>query len=396
MTLKRLLALLTALCLCLALTACKNDEADASDGVSPEPSAAEPSDSPSDPVSDPLDDIEVDLSQTMYEFSSGLKDSDAALTVNGVDVPNEQFFYWMSTYCYNVSAYAFMYGMSADFTDEDLRQSIIDNSLDAVSYYAVLRQLCQDEGIVVTDEQRQELQDLVDEQGLESILQSCGLTEESFRAIAEDSYLFTNYADHVMGEPTAADLEQYVTDQGIFSVKHILLNTTTEDVTDSDGNVTQTAEEHNAAQKTTAEDLLAQLQSADDLEAKFDELMNQYSEDGGLLTNPDGYTFSDADSLVGGFREAALELEPGQLSGIVETDYGYHIMLRLPVDASQFKDDWLSDGANEAVLAAVDQADVSVAAAISGLDVDSFYNRYMAYGSELYASMMGDQGGDGE
>lgn len=431
-TLKRLLALLTALCLCLALAACRNDGADAqpSEDVSS-------SDSPDAPSAGPVDSIEADLSRTMYEFSSGLKDGDTALTVNGEAVPNEQYFYWMSTYCYNVSMYAFMYGMSADFTEEDLRLSILDNTEDAVAYYAVLRQLCREEGISVTAEQQAELQSLLETQGantllqsqgmtqeeitgqidrdgidallqsrgltreqareagLNEILQSCGLTEESFRAIAEDSYLFTNYADHLMGKPTAADLEQYVADQGIFSVKHILLLSATEDVKDNDGNVTETAEEHNAAKRATAEELLAQLQGADDLEAKFDELMNQYSEDGGLATNPDGYTFTNGDSLVGGFREAALALEPGQLSGIVETDYGYHIMLRLPLDAAGYEEDWVAGGANQAILDAVERADISVADAISNLNVADFYNRYMAYGTALYEAMTAAQSGSG-
>ena len=55
--------------------------------------------------------------------------------------------------------------------------------------------------------------------------------------------------------------------------------------------------------------------------------MNQHSEDGGLLLNPEGYIFSASDSLVGGFREATLALEVGDISDVVETDYGYHIIL---------------------------------------------------------------------
>ena len=45
-----------------------------------------------------------------------------------------------------------------------------------------------------------------------------------------------------------------------------------------------------AEQKKLAEDLLAQLQGAEDLPAKFDELMKAHSEDSGLESNPDGYT----------------------------------------------------------------------------------------------------------
>ena len=85
---KRLLALGLSASLCLALAAGQNGEADPSG--SPDPSA-----SPADPSASPSADIQVDLTQTMFEFASGLKDGDTALTVNGVDIPNELYLYWL-------------------------------------------------------------------------------------------------------------------------------------------------------------------------------------------------------------------------------------------------------------------------------------------------------------
>lgn len=386
---KRLLALLMALAMCFALAACKSGEAAPSDSAAPSESpseSAEPSESPA---------IEADLTKTMYEFASGLKDGDTAVTVNGTAIPNELFFYWLSYDCYYMASYYGQFGMSADFSNQDTADYLINDVQTAITYYAVLRQLCEKEGVTVTDEQLADLQSQIDQAveenfngSLDDLLRSYGLSEESFRYVNTNGYLFTNYAEKVIGEPTAADLEQYVTDSGIFSVKHILLKTVTEDVTDDDGNVTQTADEYNTAQKAKAEDLLAQLQKAGDLEALFDELMNEHSEDGrdsdGNLAAPDGYTFDSQDSLVGGFREAALELKSGELSGIVETDYGYHIMLRLPVDASSFRDDWVTDRTDAAIAAAMENAEVTLADDVAGMDVAAFYERYMAYGMALY------------
>lgn len=385
--LKRLLALLMALAMCFALSACGGDAAP-SDSPSPDPAGDavdDPSDAPSEePSATP--EIVADLSVPMYEFASGLPDGDAAVTVNGEVVPNEQFFYWLSYDCYYTDyQYYSTYGFGADFTDESTRSFLLQDVTEAVTFYAVMRQLCQEKGIGLTEEQQAEIQGEIDAQGLETILQNFGLTEESFRAVASNSYLFTNYANEVIGEPSQADLEQYVTDNGIFSVKHILLMVTDKDVTGDDG-TTQTAEEYNAAQKALAEDLLSQIQSAADPIARFDELMNEYSEDGGLAYNPDGYLFSSSDSLVGGFREATLELEPGEMSGVVETDYGYHILLRQSVDAASYRDDYLSQRANAAISEIAAGAEVTVADAIGELDVASFYERYMAYGSALYSS----------
>lgn len=387
---KRLLALFMALAMCFALAACNSGEADPSDSV--DPSASQSADPSAEPSESSSSDIEVDLSQSMYEFSSGLKDSGTAVTVNGTAIPNDLFFYWLSYDCYYLySYYVSSYYTAPDFTSAEIVDYLLNDVQTAVTYYAVLRELCEKEGITVTDEQLAQLEaDIEEYGGLESLLQNYGLSEESFRYINTNGYLFTNFADKLIGEPTAADLEQYVTDNGIFSVKHILLLTTTTDQTDDDGNVTQTADEYNAAQKELAEDLLTQLQASGDMETLFDTLMNEHSEDGGLAANPDGYTFSASDSLVEGFREAALELEPGELSGVVETSYGYHIMLRLPVDASGYHDEWITAGADAAIQEAMESAEVTLSDDIAALDLDSFFNRYMAYGSELYNSTSSD------
>ena len=147
-----------------------------------------------------------------------------------------------------------------------------------------------------------------------------------------------------------------------------------------------------AGKRAQAEDLLSQLQAedADGLEAKFDELMNDHSEEGrnadGALAAPDGASAVPGD-MVSEFEEASLALEVGGLSGIVETMFGYHIILRLPIDVSQYEEDWYTDGADAAILAAMDEAEVIVDDAISGLDVSDFYNRYMAYNTALYDSL---------
>ena len=387
--LKRILALLTALTLCLTLAACNNHAETESDNADPENSAsAEVSDSPDESSAspapeasdDPIADIDVDLNQTMYEFSSGLKDSDAAVTVNGVDISNDEFFYWLSYYCYNAAYYGSFYGYDMDFSDAEIRQDMIDSTTDAVAYHAVLRQMCEKENVVPNETQLAEVQQQIDENGLDYLLKSYGVTEPTLRRIAEDNYLFTNYSDKKAGQPSEADLEQYVSDNGIFSVKHILFKTV-------DDNRQPLPEDQVAEKKAQAEDLLAQLKAANDLETTFDTLMNENSEDTGLAYYPDGYTYDKDDSLVDGFREGVLALEPGQMSDIVETSYGYHILLRLPVDANSYHDEWLSEKGEALVRAEVDKADIKVSDGINNLDLETFYNRYMAYSDALYNSM---------
>lgn len=378
-TKKRLLALLAAGAMCLSLYACKNTTGEESGA--PDPSAAVSA----EPDASPSAEIVADLTQTMYEFCSGLKDGDAAVTVNGTPVSNQYFFYWLSNYCYNTDYNGYISGVPVDFTDEEFRHDILESTRNVVVYHAVMRELCRELDVTVTEEQREELQGQIDELGLENILQNLGVDEETFLYIAENNYMFTNYAEKFMGEPAQADLEQYVADQKIYRVKHILLKTV-------DDSQQPLSDDEIAGKRAQAEDLLSQLQAmdADGLEAKFDELMNEHSEDGrnadGALAAPDGYTAVPGD-MVSEFEEASLALEVGGLSGIVETVFGYHIILRLPIDASQYEEDWYTDGADAAILAAMDEAEVIVDDAISGLDVSDFYNRYMAYNTALYDSL---------
>ena len=63
--------------------------------------------------------------------------------------------------------------------------------------------------------------------------------------------------------------------------------------------------------------------------ADFDALISEDNDDPGVATSPDGYFISTsaASNYVAEFSDAAMALENvGDLSGIVETDYGYHII----------------------------------------------------------------------
>ena len=70
--------------------------------------------------------------------------------------------------------------------------------------------------------------------------------------------------------------------------------------------------------------------------------MNEYSEDGrnddGTLAMPNGYTLVYQGQMVPEFEEGAMALEVGQISDPVQSDFGYHIILRLPIDKDQLKD----------------------------------------------------------
>lgn len=89
-----------------------------------------------------------------------------------------------------------------------------------------------------------------------------------------------------------------------------------------DSNVGPKFEVRTAAMKK-AEGLLAQLRAAPD---KFAELAKQHSQDPGSKDNGGDLGYFARGAMVKPFEEAVFKLKQGQMSGIVETDFGFHII----------------------------------------------------------------------
>jgi len=127
--------------------------------------------------------------------------------------------------------------------------------------------------------------------------------------------LFGKDGEHISED----DLVDFSTYLGFVMAKHILLRVGPSDDRD--------------AVRERADDILRQLHdhSGTGFEEYFDELMFMYSEDTGLAMSPNGYLFQAGD-MVQAFEDAAFELNVGELSGVVESSFGYHIILRTPID----------------------------------------------------------------
>ncbi len=74
--------------------------------------------------------------------------------------------------------------------------------------------------------------------------------------------------------------------------------------------------------KAKAEEILEKLKKGED----FAKLASEVSEDPGTKAKGGDLDFFPRGTMIPAFEEAAFSLKPGEMSGLVETEYGYHII----------------------------------------------------------------------
>ena len=84
-----------------------------------------------------------------------------------------------------------------------------------------------------------------------------------------------------------------------------------------------------AENRALAEQLLERIRNGED----YDTLMHEYTEDPGIQSEPGGYYFFRGE-MDAAFENASFALADGEISDIVESSYGYHIIWRCEKDAA--------------------------------------------------------------
>jgi hypothetical protein len=342
-----------AVALCAAITAltlagCDGGGAEAETSGTPSASVS-PSPSPSPSPTPPAADESTDA--VAPEEGGGEPDFGAAratlpadtvmMTVNGEQILWDEFFFSIYANISNVISY---FGDLPAWDEQIMEgvtlRSYVDDAVfnEMVSGRAVkigARVL----GLSLTDEDAAQIdaqfanmeEQLGGAEGLREYLNGMYCSEELYRMIVETSYMQKLCFDEMYGEGgekvSDSDIQRYAEDSGYLMAKHILKLTedaaTREPLTDDE--IAKAREE--------TEGILAQLNGyvGEDFEGFFDDLMFENSEDPGLAGSPDGYLFG-AGEMVPEFENATRQLTVGSHSGIVETDYGFHIIYRVPID----------------------------------------------------------------
>lgn len=386
---KRILALLLALVMGLSLAACSVPAAENSDQPSENPSdSAEPaaSDKPA---------IEADLTQDILTFACAeLAEADDVVVVNGEAVPTSRFCYWLALSCSYFESMYYYYG----YTVADYASYIMSDACTMAAYYSLLEKKAAELGCPLTDEQLETINTEM-EVGTETHTERqklYGLSHEDLMFIYSAEDLYNNVKNVLFPNISEEDLNNYV-----YQVKHILIATA---ASAADGVVTLktgktveyagTAEEYNAEALAKAESILTEIRGAADTAARFDELMHEHSEDGrdenGDLAAPDGYTATPG-QMVAEFEKTAFAIEIGEISDVVESDYGYHIILRGTVeDIESYSESYAAYKMDAAIDTWLSEADIVTGEVLKRVDVADFYARYVAWQSACIAANSDD------
>lgn len=345
----------------------------------------------------------MDLSQVTdpYLAVSGLAGDEVVARLGEAEITADQLLYWLSQ---NIRSYLSQFGgqMTTLPWDTDMTEGVtfgqymLDQALDAAVLHCSLRELAGQEGLTPdpsiasgldADYVDMVLQAEGDETQVTHMFWASMLTKELLTTLNENSDLYNQLREKRFGEnsgryPTDAEVNAYLDEVGRYKAKHILLATIDLDTREP------LDEAAIAEKKALADDLLSQLRAAEDPIALFDDLMNEHSEDTGLESNPDGYTTQKGE-MVAPFEEAALALKAGEISDVVESDFGYHIILRLPMDP----DDFRTDCANYLFQQSLDQErerlGVEKTDAFGKINVGDFWEKVQSLQSAVQAELAG-------
>ena len=331
----------------------------------------------------------MDLSQVTDPWLavSGIAGDETVVRLGEIEISASHYLYWLQRV---INDYLAQFGGQMTTLPWDTEmvegqtfgQFMQDQALELATLHALLRQMAQEENLtpdpaVAADVESQYVNMIMQAGDREELvihaLWGNLLSKELITWISENSDLSSQLRELYFGEnsghyPTDAEVMAYLEESGQYRAKHILLATIDLDTREP------LDEEAVAQKKALADELLSQLRTAQEPIVLFDQLMNEYSEDSGLAANPDGYTTRKG-KMVAPFENAALALKSGEISDVVESDFGYHIILRLPMDPDDFRAECISSLMNDKIDQERERLGVEKTAAITELNVGEFWEK---------------------
>ena len=242
------------------------------------------------------------------------KDSIIVMTVGKDPVSLAEYRYF---YLGGHQIYSSQLGDDFDETDPAMLTEFQNFAMDQIKFIRVVNKMAEENQLALTPEDvnqiNRNIMNIYTSYGDEfpEKLSAANMTDTVLRNMELTDFLYQKLIQHMCTEggkfwPTEDEIKKYAEDNDYIHVKHILIKT-------------EGLDEAAAAEKETlAKEVLAKAQNGDD----FDELIKTYSEDG----MPEiGYYFTHG-RMVDVFEDASYALEVGEISDLVQSDFGYHII----------------------------------------------------------------------
>ena len=221
-------------------------------------------------------------------------------------------------------------------------------------------------GLKLSDTELDEIDDtmntILNERGegdkttLNAILSQYGVNYDILREVYVIEAKMNHLKEYLYGangaEPISDNIRDEYYNNNYVRIKQIFFYTANKPVTDDEGNYVYDesgyvetrdyTEEELAEQKTKASQVMTSLTAGQD----FDLLMASQNEDDASKTYPNGYYLTKSSVYVDEVIEAAFSLGENEFT-MVESEYGIHIVKRLPLDdkgySSATNEDFFSD-----------------------------------------------------
>ena len=322
------------------------------------------------------------VSSMMIHYKPLNEGAETVLTVNGDAVTADEYSGYM---LYNMQYYASMYaqmGLTDLWANEDMAKSLGASMPEAAEqqaiYARVVMQKFNELGLKLSYNEQKEMASVrrnsianTSQDAYLNQIAQFGFSDQTYQNFMYISQCYQALNDYYFGEngvntPSDEDIQKYFEDNYI-TAKHILITT----VDPASGETKRTDEEA----KKEAQSILDRINAGED----FDTLMNQYSEDTGLSNNPNGYTFTEG-QMVTEFYDGAKALAEDEVSELVKSSYGYHIIKRIKLDDSQldnFKSDIvsaISGSMDELLQQWIDEAQVETTDLYSTITYENVYD----------------------
>ncbi len=271
---------------------------------------------------------------TFTAVGCGKTDSNAIVIVNGQAVPMERFDknYEMVKNMYESQMGEDILNQKVGEEGLTLKDQVIDEIISQIVTEQVIMQDAEKRGIKVEDKEIDEtMKNYVEmvggEESFKGYLTANGIDEKDFKEDVKKMLLASKQKEAVLKDIKVSEqeakkyFEEHKDELGEVHAKHILIK------------VEQTDAKQAEEAKAKAEAILAEVKNG----GNFDEIAKTKSEDPGSAAKGGDLGYFGRGQMVKEFEDAAFALKKGEISDLVKSDFGYHI-IKVEDKKVEFKD----------------------------------------------------------